>query len=107
MRPARGEYPCQVCGAVLQSPGALGGHMTSNHRRRPDVTRARDRLEHELVKTVDELERAEHVAGKLRTKRDRLVVDLRRLPEPASLREIAVMARLSNPRILQLERAAE
>lgn len=67
----------------------------------------RDRLERELGKTVDELERAEHAAAKLRTKRDRLVVELRRLEDPPSLRKLAVMARLSNPRILQLERAAE
>lgn len=32
-RPARGEWVCRICTAVLRSPGALGGHM-STHRRR-------------------------------------------------------------------------
>lgn len=31
MRPARGNYPCKVCGTVMHSPGALGGHVTSHH----------------------------------------------------------------------------
>lgn len=81
--------------------------MTSHHRRQPDTTRDRVRLERELGKTVEELERAEHSASVLRTKRDRLVVELRLLVPPSSLRRLAVMARLSNPRILQIERAAE
>lgn len=36
MRPARGDYPCATCGAILGSPGSLGGHVTSHHRRRGD-----------------------------------------------------------------------
>lgn len=32
-RPARGDYPCKVCGQVLYSPGALGGHMTWHRKR--------------------------------------------------------------------------
>lgn len=67
----------------------------------------RDRLERDLEKTVDALAEAELAVGKLRLKRDRLVVELRRLEDPPSLRKLAIMARLSNPRILQLERAAE
>lgn len=67
----------------------------------------RDRLERNLANVVDDLDRAEADVAKLRAKRDRLVVELRRLEDPPSLRKLASMARLSNPRILQLERAAE
>lgn len=38
MRTTRGNYPCRVCGRVLRSPGALGGHM-SQHRRLGDLDR--------------------------------------------------------------------
>jgi hypothetical protein len=66
----------------------------------------RARLERELVKARARVEKAESLVAREKNYRDALIVDLRRLEEPPSLRFVADLAGVSNPWVLKLERGA-
>lgn len=66
----------------------------------------RARLERDLVKARTRVEKAELRLATEKAYRDGLIVELRRLEEPPSLRSVADLAGVSNPWVLKLERGA-
>lgn len=66
----------------------------------------RAKLERDLARARDRVSKKKLELDALEDERDRLVVELRRLPDPPSARAVAELAGISNPWVLKLEKGA-
>lgn len=71
----------------------------------PKRTVSRPKLEARLAEVRDELVRIDETRAPLVAERDDLVRRLRKLEDPPSLRRLAELSGLSNPRVSHLEHA--